>query len=307
MFSYAFAKILKTQFNFGPVWEADSNISDFDGFMLTWYYYGYSRTYGLIIAGCQILAGILILFRKTERIGILLLLSFMINIVLVNIYYDIAYDAMMMSITLTLMGLFLLISDWSGFSKYFLRNKTKNETSFDVLQNNYRKYFWIPFFIIPVLLYIRYDYINDIAKKNDRENKLVAVWKAIQNKPNQEIFKLYFDIRNSIKVKDFDRKIYYGDYKLNDSLNFFSFDLEHYTEIGAFKVQDSLNKLNLPKDSIKSFRKKIITYYNKEMNVIKFKQKFNYIIQKDTLTLIDSIGKKQFFVNITKEYPSLKD
>ncbi|MDX6746033.1 hypothetical protein SHK09_04455 [Polaribacter sp. PL03] len=307
MFSYAFAKILNTQFSFGPVWEADSNISNFDGFMLTWYYYGYSRTYVLIIAGCQILAGLLILFRKTERIGIVLLLSFMVNIVLVNIFYDIAFDAMIMSITLTLMGLFLLISDWSGFSKYFLRNKMKNETSFDVFQNEYRKYFWIPFILIPVLLYIRYDYINDIAKQDDKENKLVAVWKAIQNKPNQQFFKLYFDNRNSIKVKDFDRKIYYGNYKLNDSLSFFSFDIEHYTEIGAFRVQDSLNKLNLPKDSIKSFRKKIIAYYNKEMNAIKFKQKFNYSIEKDTLTLIDSIGEKQFFVNITKEYPSLND
>jgi hypothetical protein len=39
MFSYAFAKILKTQFNFGPVWEADVNVSNYDGFMLTWYYF----------------------------------------------------------------------------------------------------------------------------------------------------------------------------------------------------------------------------------------------------------------------------
>ena len=307
MFSYAFAKILKTQFGFGPVYSADYNVSDYNGFMLTWYYFGYSRTYGLIIAACQILAGILIVFRKTERIGTVLLLSFMVNIVLVNIFYEIAPSAMQMSIILTALGLFLLISDWHGFQNYFFRTLKKNTPVISKSIEISKKYFWLPFLIIPILLFIRYDYINKLSKKYDKSNELVGVWKVTQNSPSQNLFKLYFDKRNSIKIKDFDRKIYFGGYTLNDSLKKINYKVEHYTEVGAFRVQDSLNKLDLHKDSIKSYRKKIINYYNKEMNVIDFKNKFNYTIQKDTLTLIDSLGRKQFFVNITKEYQSLNN
>jgi len=307
MFSYAFAKILKTQFGFGPVYSADYNVSDYNGFMLTWYYFGFSRTYGLIIASCQILAGILIIFRKTERIGTVLLLSFMVNIVLINIFYEIAPSAMQMSITLTVLGLFLLVSDWHGFQNYFFRTLDKNTSSISKPIKISKKYFWLPFLIIPILLYVQYDYINALSKKYDKNNELVGVWKVTQNSPSQNLFKLYFDNRNSIKIKDFDRKIYFGRYTLNDSLKKITYKVEHFTEVGAFRVQDSLNKLDLHKDSIKSYRKKIINYYNKEMNVIDFKNKFNYTIQKDTLTLIDSLGRKQFFVNITKEYQSLNN
>jgi hypothetical protein len=305
MFSYAFAKILKTQFGFGPVYSADYNVSDYNGFMLTWYYFGYSRTYGLIIAACQILAGVLIIFRKTERIGIVLLLSFMVNIVLINIFYQIGPGAMQMSITLTVLGVFLLVSDWKGFQNYFFKALKENTPTVSKPIEISKKYFWLPLLIIPVLLYIRYDYINGYAEKYDKNNEFVGVWKVTQNSPSQNLFKLYFDNRNSIKIKDFDRKIYFGRYKLNDSLKKINYNVEHYTEVGAFRVQDSLNKLDLHKDSIKSYREKIINYYNKEMNVIDFKDKFDYTIQKDTLTLIDSLGRKQFFVNITKEYQSL--
>jgi hypothetical protein len=43
------------------------------------------------------------------------------------------------------------------------------------------------------------------------------------------------------------------------------------------------------------------------MNVIDFENNFSYTIQKDTLILSDSQGIKQFFINITKEYPALND
>jgi hypothetical protein len=306
IFSYAFAKILKTQFSLGAVYSADYNISNYDGFMLTWYYYGYSRTYGLIIAACQILAGILILFRKTERIGVILFLSFMINILLVNVFYDINFGAMMIALILTIMGLFLLISDWKGFKNYFFRISSNDDVSTNqVLPKVFTKYNWLPFLILPFLLFIRYDYVNTLSLKYYKQNDLIGVWKVIQNKPSQKYFKMYFDHMNSIKIKDFDRKIYYGDYSINDSLKTMSFKIKHHTEIGAFKVQDSLNKLKLHKDSIKPYKQKIINYYNKEMNVIDFKNKFNYRIKEDTLTIIDESGTKQFFLNITNEYPSL--
>jgi len=61
MFRYAFAKILKSQFDMGISYNVDYNISDLNGFMFTWLYYGYSREYALLIAGLQMPFGQLFL------------------------------------------------------------------------------------------------------------------------------------------------------------------------------------------------------------------------------------------------------
>ncbi|PQJ77831.1 hypothetical protein BTO18_00915 [Polaribacter porphyrae] len=298
MFSYALAKIFKTQFHFGPVYEADYNISHYDGFMLTWYYFGYSRTYGLIIAGCQILAGNLILFRKTERIGTILLLSFMINILLVNIFYEIGQEALLMSLSLTLMGFFLLISDWRGFLNYFFKiNFSQKETTTNLkLQSN-----WLSLLALPILLFVN---INDI-KKSNKQNDLIGVWKAIN--PNQNYFKIYFDEFMLMKIKDFEEKTYFGVYEINKNQKAFKFDSQYYSEIGAFKVQDSINKLNLNEDEIDNIRDDLISHFNKEMNIIELKNEFSYKINNDTLILFQNSQKKQYFLNITKNYPSLMD
>lgn len=301
LFSYAFAKILDTQFGLGYTSE-DDNISSFNGFMLTWYYYGYSKVYGLVIAGTQMLAGILILFRKTERIGIITLLSFMVNILLVNIFYQIASDAMYMALTLTLMGLFLLISDWYGFTSYFLKFKLSKITKESHLSIFLKKYYWINFLIIPILLFLRFSYINNIKTEYYKTDELSGIWEVSHYDPNQKIFKLYFDRAEYIKIKDLGNKDYFGNYTANDSLKVISYNVKHYSQIGSFMVSDSLKKMKLPKDSIKTYKQKITNHYNKKMEVIDFKAKYNYTIKNDTLILKDSIGNKYSFINVTEKY-----
>jgi len=301
MFSYAFGKILKTQFSFGPVWNADSNISEFNGFMITWYYYGYSRTYGLIIAACQILAGILILFRKTQRIGVILLLSFMVNILMVNYFYKIGPGAMQMAFTLTTMGLFLLVTDWRGFKNYFFYGTSK---PLDIRPPISKKLSWLPILIIPILLYIRHDYINSFAS-NYKNNELVGVWKVIPKSPKQEIYKMYFDKRFSIKVKDFSRNIYYGEYTLNNSLHQLSFNAIHSSEIGSFMVNDSIAKMNIPEDSLKIYKKEITKHFSKKMGATFVGGTYSYQVKSDTLIIIDSLNQKQRFLNISNLYSGI--
>jgi len=69
--SYAAAKICETQFIAQPS-VYDKPVGTLTGFQLTWYYYGYSYWYGLVIAFTQIISAILLFFRKTTRIGIII-------------------------------------------------------------------------------------------------------------------------------------------------------------------------------------------------------------------------------------------
>jgi len=116
--SYAFAKILGTQFTSQPG-TYDKPVGMLSGFELTWYYYGYSLWYGLFIAGTQIVSSLLLFFRKTTRLGIVLFLSFMVNILLVDFAYDIN-GAKGFALLLTMMALFVFFSEFPLFIKYFL-------------------------------------------------------------------------------------------------------------------------------------------------------------------------------------------
>ncbi|MEM1216291.1 MAG: hypothetical protein AAGJ82_11430, partial [Bacteroidota bacterium] len=80
---YAVGKIMGTQFSSSPsIW--DKNIGELSGFELTWFYFGYSFWYGVFIAGSQIIAACLLFFKQTTRLGIVLYLSIMVNILVLD-------------------------------------------------------------------------------------------------------------------------------------------------------------------------------------------------------------------------------
>jgi len=115
---YAFGKIVGTQF-FSQPSVYDRPVSSLSGFELTWYYYGYSYWYGVFLAGSQITAALLLFFRRTTRLGILLYLAIIGNIVVLDFAYDI-HGAKGMAVLLTGLALFVFLSDWPLFYRYFL-------------------------------------------------------------------------------------------------------------------------------------------------------------------------------------------
>src|ERR1700722_8642543 len=94
---YGFAKILKTQFA-QLLTRNDTPVGHLSGFQLTWNYFGHSYTFAVIIALLQIGGSILLLFRRTTLLGAVVLLPVMVNIVLINLFYNIDPGAFLNSI-----------------------------------------------------------------------------------------------------------------------------------------------------------------------------------------------------------------
>jgi hypothetical protein len=118
--SYGFAKILKTQF--GTSYNVDDvPVGRLNGFELTWNYFGHSYAFALIIALFQIGGSVLLLFRRTTLLGAAILLPVMVNIVLINFFYDISPGAFMNSVLFSLGLLFLLLLHRSALIGVFLR------------------------------------------------------------------------------------------------------------------------------------------------------------------------------------------
>lgn len=115
---YGFAKIFRTQFE-TPSYRLDMPVSELNGFALTWYYFGYSYALAVIIALFQIGGSVLLLYRRTTLLGVMILLPVLVNIVLINVFFSIDAEAFFNSVVFTLALLFFLFLDLDKLKRVF--------------------------------------------------------------------------------------------------------------------------------------------------------------------------------------------
>jgi hypothetical protein len=97
---FGWKKIFGMQFR-TPLSIADLPMSSQSGEALTWFYFGHSMVFGFIIAFFQITGSLLLCFRRTRLFGIFILLPVMLNIMLINIFYQLNPGALLQSLILT--------------------------------------------------------------------------------------------------------------------------------------------------------------------------------------------------------------
>lgn len=187
--SYAFAKIFETQFISQPS-VYDKPIGNLSGFELTWFYYGYSYWYGLIIASTQIISSLLLFFRQTTRIGIIIFLTFMINILLMDFAYDID-GAKGMAVVLTIMALFVFFSDYNELIKYFIKTPPLFEEERTTKINKISK---LKFIYIPLVFIGLFVLITTLKDKFLSQNQFFGAWENVKN--NERI---YFESANTFQ------------------------------------------------------------------------------------------------------------
>lgn len=95
------------------------------GEWLTWFYFGHSHAFGIIIALIQIGGGYLLMFRRTLLIGSIILFSLLANLTLINIFYQMNAGALVQSVVLTMGVLFLILLDYKKLIIFFLETKSE--------------------------------------------------------------------------------------------------------------------------------------------------------------------------------------
>ena len=93
---YASAKLVGRQFHVPPE-MALRPVGSLSGYWLAWFYYAYSHTYEVILGLVELAGGTLLLFRKTALLGAALMLPVMTNIVMINVFFHIAWGALFTS------------------------------------------------------------------------------------------------------------------------------------------------------------------------------------------------------------------
>lgn len=123
LMSFGWKKVFGLQFVV-PNEIATKPMNQQSGEWLTWYYFGYSLTFGLITAAIQIVGSYLLLFRKTMLLAGIILFSFMLNLTLINVFYDMNTGALLQSVVITIGILFLILIDYQRLVVFFLKTKS---------------------------------------------------------------------------------------------------------------------------------------------------------------------------------------
>jgi hypothetical protein len=153
---FGWAKVFGLQFNV-PDSIASQPINQLSGEWLTWFYFGYSPTFGLIVAAIQIGGGLLLLFRRTLLLGSVILFSFMLNLTLINIFYQMNLGGLLQSILLTIGILFLMLLDFNKLVDFFLKAKSTLPTV-NWSSNLWKNILRLSVVILPLLytIYLKY-------------------------------------------------------------------------------------------------------------------------------------------------------
>lgn len=161
LINFGFQKLFETNFAYSYHIN-DSLVSTLTGSELTWNYFGYSYGLSVILALFQIIGSILLLFRQTTLLGVLVLLPVVVNIVLINMFYQIGPITLLTSILITLGLLFLVYQQKVDIIGFF--NQYKN-TLPSIGNNNIRFFARLFCILIPCLFVLYYNYDVFQSKK----------------------------------------------------------------------------------------------------------------------------------------------
>lgn len=120
--SFGWKKLFGLQFLVPPD-VASRPMNQQPGEILTWFYFGYSPTFGTLIALIQIVGAYFLLFRKTFLLSAVVLFTLMLNIALVDIFYQLNAGATTQGIVLTLGLLFLILTEYPRLVAFFLTSE----------------------------------------------------------------------------------------------------------------------------------------------------------------------------------------
>ena len=120
---FGFQKIFHLQF-FVPLGMLDLPFSSFSGEDLTWAYFRHSYPYTVAIGACQIVGGALLMFRRTRLLGAIALVPVLLNIILIDYFYQLTTGVLVHALVL-MAGLVYLISlDYGRLMDFFLRTES---------------------------------------------------------------------------------------------------------------------------------------------------------------------------------------
>ncbi len=215
---FAWRKVFLLQLH-APLALLDKQLGELSGEQLIMGFFSHSYPLTLCVALLQLAGSFFLLFRKTRLLGIFTLLPVTVNILLLDIFYDVEAGALIQILFITLGLFYLLLFDYEKVMRFFFSEGPDGSFVFRnaILKNALR----ISAVLIPLALCISlYDYPN---RHPDITGKFRVVKQTINGKTydtvncSDSLFTLaYFDDKNTIVFeRNSPQKWLVGDFQYN--------------------------------------------------------------------------------------------
>jgi len=120
-FTYGIVKLFAMQMYFPTLHQLATPLGDLLPMRLSWLFIGYSTTYQVFSGVMEVLAGLLLLYRRTASFGVMMATAVFTNVMMLNLSYDIPVK--IFSMQLVLVCLFLLANESQRIFYFFILNK----------------------------------------------------------------------------------------------------------------------------------------------------------------------------------------
>lgn len=228
MIVLAIPKLLHMQFRIDH-YEAFVPLAELSKPAHMWSFFGRSYAYNIFIGLTELAVGILIIFKRTRLLGLLISLGVCLNIFILNIQFDLIYEVVrhiIITLTLTIILLFEYRKD---VYKFFIEmggkangiTKQSKAGIWKILRIVYVILFPIAYFIFSYVIISSFDYnfIGSYEIKNTQiENKLIK----FNNGRLGDTPMLFFEKNFRVKLSVND-SLHHGSYKIEGNHLLMSF------------------------------------------------------------------------------------
>jgi len=119
--SYGIIKLFMLQMSFPTLSQLATPLGDFLPMRFSWMFIGYSPLYQFFSGLAETAAGVLLLFRRTVTLGLLAATGAFLNVVMINLSYDVPVK--LFATHLLVFGIILLLLDGKRLFTFFVLNK----------------------------------------------------------------------------------------------------------------------------------------------------------------------------------------
>lgn len=262
MLVYGFDKVFKSHFPFPSLEKLGQTFGDSSPQGLLWAFMGYSTSYTIYLGIIEVLAGFLLLFRRTTAIGALLTLMIMINVAIINFSYDVPVK--LFALHMVGFALLLLYPFFNSIFQFFiLKRETKlteqKEIVFPSFIQSYKKLIKAVIIVAFTLLFMNFSWTN---MKTDGDSA-----------PKPELYGIYrysgSTIKNDKKLKEivFDRKITL--LKWEDQYQYYTTTVDSLRKTISFQSNSDSSDNRLIRYD---FAENILTLYENDSTSIQFRK-----------------------------------
>jgi hypothetical protein len=202
MLVYGLVKIFHGQFYTDEYWK-DTPLGQLSGMQLVWSFYSYSPIYETFLGVIEVIVGLLVLFKRTTALGIVLFLPIMANLVVINIIYNVG--ARGTAVPLLLAGIILLLLHFRSLKRYFWDRDETISRRTTALRTFLPKAIVI---LVGCGLGAVILYNNKLRFRSDPEIK--GAWTFAENSPIQRI---YFEKGRTCVIKDEAGELHFAKYQ----------------------------------------------------------------------------------------------